>query len=222
MGVTPGGADPQPVAVGVPQLDLPGPRHLLGGDTELGRDRVHIADPQIHQGAGGRIAPVLRQEEPHRAPGHLHEGGEVRLEAVLPLLDEAQAGVPRHRRGGVLDAQDGNGLLDHALGGARLGRVVRCGVDHGITVTGGCDNPAARRRAARPQPWQAVRRPERCAERCAGAVCPDGAGVSARVPVCRAAAHVLADRGRLRCFRAGPAPERSGRGSGGGHGGRGG
>src|SRR5919198_3310566 len=105
--------DPQPIAVRVTQLDLPSPRRLFHGHAELSRDRVDVPDPQVHQGVWARAPLVFGQKQPHPATRHRHERRHAWLEAVLPLLGEAQAPIPADRHGGVGDAKDRDHVLVH-------------------------------------------------------------------------------------------------------------
>ncbi len=98
-------ADRQPVAVRVAQLNLMRPRSVRRLHTELGGYGLDIPNAEVHQCVGTGITVVLRQEQPHPAPGDLDERRKSRLEAVFPLLGEAQPLVPRDRRSSILDVK---------------------------------------------------------------------------------------------------------------------
>src|SRR5207244_1884499 len=93
-------ANAQPVAVGVAQLDLAPPGLLVRVGAELGRDGVDLGDAHVDERVRARVAAVLREEDLHAPARDLDEGRHVRLEAVLPPLDEAEPRVPRDRDGG--------------------------------------------------------------------------------------------------------------------------
>src|SRR5690606_19969130 len=107
--------DPQPVAVRVAQLNLTRPRSVLHLHTELGGHGLDIPNAEIDQCTRTGITVVLRQEQPHPAPGDLDECRKPRLEAVFPLLGEAQPLIPRDRRRSVLDVKNGNDFFVHAV-----------------------------------------------------------------------------------------------------------
>jgi hypothetical protein len=99
-------ADPHPVAVRVTKPDLASPGHLFNSRAELLRDRLEITQTKVDQRVRASIAGVLGQKQPHPAACDRHERREARLEAVLPLLAEAQPLVPGGGCGGVADAKD--------------------------------------------------------------------------------------------------------------------
>jgi hypothetical protein len=95
-------ADPQPVTVRVAKLELAPVRRLAVRTAELGLDRVDVAHIKADQGVGPGITPVLGQEQPGPATCDRHEGRAVGVEAMHPLLCEAQASIPGNRPGGRL------------------------------------------------------------------------------------------------------------------------
>jgi hypothetical protein len=107
------GANPNAVAVRVSQLDLTPPRNIFGCDAKLGSDRVHVCHAEIDKPIRSCITLVLGKKQPNLPARDRHERRKARLEPVLGFLHEAQPGIPRHRQGSVVDAEDGdNGLFD--------------------------------------------------------------------------------------------------------------
>jgi RNA polymerase sigma factor (sigma-70 family) len=108
-------ADPQPVAVGIAELEFASIGRLLFGAAKLGHDGADVPDEQPDQRVWPCVASVLGQEQPRPATRDRHERGAVGIEAVLPLLAESEALIPGHRNGGVGDVEDRDNCLVHGF-----------------------------------------------------------------------------------------------------------
>jgi hypothetical protein len=62
------GAEPQPVAVRVAQLEVAAVRLLAHWPPELGHDSVYVIDHQAHERVRARVTEMFGQEQPDRAP----------------------------------------------------------------------------------------------------------------------------------------------------------
>lgn len=107
-------ADPQPVTIRVAKFELAPVRRFAGRPTELGLDRVDVAHLQTDQGVGPGITSVLGQAELRPATRDRHERRAAGIEAMFPLLGEAQAFIPPDRHVGVSHAQDRDDFHLHA------------------------------------------------------------------------------------------------------------
>jgi hypothetical protein len=112
---TGGRSDPQPVVVRVTEFDLTCPGSLFNGHAELRCDGLDVIETQIDEGVRTGVTSVLGEKQPQSATGYRYERRETRLEAVFPLLDEAQSFVPSNGVGGVADAKDRDDILVHSL-----------------------------------------------------------------------------------------------------------
>ena len=98
-------ADPHPITVQVAKFELAPIGRFAAGPAELGHDRVDVAYLQNDQGVGPGTTSVLGQRQPRAVPRDRHERRVAGIEAIHPLLGEAQAPTPGNRRRGISYAQ---------------------------------------------------------------------------------------------------------------------
>jgi hypothetical protein len=91
------------------------PWSLFNGHPERRCDGLDVVDTQLDEGVRTGVTSVFGEKQPHSATGNRNEGREARLEAVFPLLHEAQSFVPDDSLGGVADTKDRDDFLVHSL-----------------------------------------------------------------------------------------------------------
>ena len=123
-------------------------------------NHVDVAHVHADQGVGPGITSVFGQEQLCPSMRDRHERRAAGIEAMFPLLGEAQAFIPPDRRVGVSHAQDRDDFHLHA---GMISRPATRGVQRGVPVQ--VPGPALAARQRRP-----LRPPSRGrAGRCAGA-----------------------------------------------------